>query len=353
MLRGRHWAVRAEQVQLVITVFLLLFFGAYQLFAYGTKLAAWDWLLVSGFALLLLGVAQSINLPGKLAETLARLSDRGVLNMTTEDELRKLNIRLEARTSRWAARGGILSVLAIFWAFHGALSPLAVVETLVAYPAGWHLGRMASFGTLGFLLKKEGLSLEVIPGHPDEVGGLRPLGDFYFFQAVLAGLPALFLAIWLILMQYWPLAYDRYARRWKGPYLGLLPIGIAFEILAFLVPMWFFHREMEAKKAAQLRVADKLAKEIMRIEAELSKTQDPKQYELLKEQLSFSTTRYDDIERMPTWPVHTRTLRLFIRNNAIVALPLLSNFVQENSVWQQVINVLRDIVRSFGQSSSP
>jgi hypothetical protein len=348
-----HWAGRTEQPQLVASALLLLFFGAYQFYANGTRVTAWDWLLVSGFALLVLGVALSITLPGKLVETLARLSNRGVLTATSEDELRKLKMRLETRTSRWAVRGGLIGALAILLAFHGVLSPLAIVETLVAYPAGWHLGRMASYGTLGFLLKKEGLSLEVIPGHPDEVGGLKPLGDFYFFQAVLAGFPALFLAVWLILMQYWPLAHDRYARRWKGPYLGLLPIGIAIEVLAFLVPMCFFHREMEAKRAVQLHEADKLAKDIVRIEAELAKVQDSKQYELLKEQLSFSTTRYNDIEHMPTWPVHTRTLRLFLRNNAVLALPLLSNFVQENSLWQRIVNVLQEIVKSFRQSSPP
>jgi hypothetical protein len=210
---------------------------------------------------------------------------------------------------------------------------------------------MASYGTLGLLLKKEGLSLEVIPGHPDEVGGLKPLGDFYFFQAVLAGFPTLFLAVWLILMQYWPLARDRYVERWKGPYLGLLPVGIAIEILAFFVPMCLFHRQMEAKRAVQLHEADKIAKDIVRIEAELAKVQDSKQYELLKERLSFSTARYDDIERMPTWPVHIRTLRLFLRNNVVFALPLLSNFVQENSIWQRLINALQEIVKSFGQSS--
>jgi hypothetical protein len=238
-------------------------------------------------------------------------------------------------------------------ASRGSLSVLAIVEAIAAYGAGWHLGRMASYGTMGFLIKEQGLSVEVMPGHPDEVGGFKPLGDFYFSQAVLAGFPALFLAVWLILMQYWPVAHNRYAQTWMRPYLGLLPIGIAFEILAFFVPIWFFHREMERGKAAQLHEADKLAKDIVRIEAELASAQDSRQYDLLKEQLSFLTRRYDDIEHMPTWPVHTRTLRLFLRNNALLALPLLSNFAKENSLWQKIVNALQEIVKSFGQSSPP
>src|SRR5262249_6007454 len=182
-------------------------------------------------------------------ETLARLADRGVLTMTSEDALRRLKMRIEARTHWWAMRSGLVASLAILIAFVVAfrelLSSLAIVEAVAAYGAGWHLGRMASYGTLGFLIKQEGLSLEVMPGHPDETGGFKPLGDFYFFQAALASFPALFLAVWLILMDYWPVAHARYAQRWTAPYLGLLPIAIAFEILAFLVPLWFFHREME------------------------------------------------------------------------------------------------------------
>ena len=342
---------------MVASAFLLLVFSSYQLIEHGTRLAAWDWLLVSGFALLVLGVLLSANLPRKLAETLARLSDRGVLTMTSEDGLRRLKMRLEARTHRWATRSGLVATLAILIAFAVAfremVSVLAIVEAIAAYWAGWHLGRMASYGTLGFLIKQEGLSLEVMPGHPDEVVGFKPLGDFYFAQAALAGFPALFLAAWLILMDYWPVAHDRYARRWTGPYLGLLPIAIAFEILAFVVPLWFFHRKMASGKAIQLHEADKLGREIVRIEAQLAETQDPKQYDLLKDQLAFLTTRYGDIERMPTWPVHISTVRQFARNNLVLVLPLLSNFAKENSVWQRIINAMQEIVKNFGPSRPP
>src|SRR5262249_25133123 len=143
------------------------------------------------------------------------LSDRGVLTMTSE-EMPRLKSRLEGRTRRWTIRSGLIASVAILMGFlvasRGSLSVLAIVEAIAAYGAGWHLGRMASYGTMGFLIKEQGLSVEVMPGHPDEVGGFKPLGDFYFSQAVLAGFPALFLAVWLILMQYWPVAHNRYAQ---------------------------------------------------------------------------------------------------------------------------------------------
>lgn len=94
--------------------------------------------------------------------------------------------------------------------------PLIAVEAAAGYVAGLHLGRMASYGALGRFLKQKGCSIRVWPGHVDGAAGLRPIGDFYFFQAMVAGIPAMFLAAWWFLI---PLKGDRYAR-WRDPTWG-------------------------------------------------------------------------------------------------------------------------------------
>ena len=66
------------------------------------------------------------------------------------------------------------------------------------------------------------------------------MGDLFFYQALVIGLAATFLAIWWLIMPFFP-AY----MHWRDFYLGLLAIAIVFEMLAFLAPMWSFHTEMQ------------------------------------------------------------------------------------------------------------
>jgi hypothetical protein len=72
---------------------------------------------------------------------------------------------------------------------------LVVVELATSYVAGQYLGRMAAYGSLGGVLEKVGIKFRVHPGHLDGAAGLQPLGEFYFFQALLVSLPAVFLAV--------------------------------------------------------------------------------------------------------------------------------------------------------------
>ena len=291
----------------------------------------------------------ALNIPQKMEDALSRLVNRGVLQ-TTEEGLQRFKIDLQRRTTAWSRMGGMIVAIAILIAFVAAFRqpfplgkiPLTIMEVCGGFIAGWYLGRMASYGTLGLLLKKskkEGIALHVKPGYLDGAAGLKPIGDFYFFQAMIAGLPALFLAVWLVLIPLWPIA-GRY-ERWKEPYLGLLPIALGFEILAFLVPLWFFHREMQAQKTALLTEADTLGRNIVCIQNELTKLQDAQQYTQLKEQLSYMTQRYWEIERMPTWPVDMKTRRRFTLNNAaLIIIPLVSSIFDEKSIWGKLLEPL-------------
>ena len=107
--------------------------------------------------------------------------------------------------------------------------PLAVFETYWAYIAGWHLGRMAAYGGLGAALRKAGVSVRAIPGHLDGAAGLKPIGDLFFFQSTVAAIPAIFLAVWLVLIPIWPRDYSG----WHALYVPLLALSLVFEMLAF------------------------------------------------------------------------------------------------------------------------
>jgi hypothetical protein len=87
------------------------------------------------------------------------------------------------------------------------------------------------------------------------------------------------------------MAYHRY-QDWRRPYLGLLVIALAFEILAFLVPLWSFHREMQKQKIDFLKNADKLSRKIAEIQVQLAGPMSAEQRNVLKDQVAYMTKQY-------------------------------------------------------------
>ncbi|QBQ54973.1 hypothetical protein [Nitrosococcus wardiae] len=320
-----------QQYQAYELIFFSLAFAIVVFFHFYFRVEDWDWLLLSGILTALLGLWLVKFIPRKINHTLTRLFNRKVISLDSaqEDHLRK---ELKERAAIWAtASGGLVgsAVLISFIIKNGlpypaAQIPLTLFEAIGGYIVGRHLGIMASYGRLGHWLKRQGIRIQIKPGYPDGAVGLKPVGDFYFFQAMLLALPVLYLFLWWLMMPLWP----RY-EAWRNIYLGLLPVAITFEVIAFLVPVWFFHREMQKQKMQLLREADVLGQEINDVETTLIESQDPAQRELLKDRLSFMTKRYGEIEHMPTWPVNAKTWRYFFINNlTLILLPLLSEFIK-------------------------
>ena len=203
---------------------ILVFYAAANFRAYGLRLADWDLLLLSGFATLIAGLLIVRAIPQRMHLTLKRLANRQVVNLEglSVDALIE---QLEDRGLRWAMITAPVTSLAVTAAFFGAFDrlslvariPLILVEAVGGYVAGLHLGRMASYGALGRFLKQKGCEIRVWPGHVDGAAGLKPLGGFYFFQAMVAAIPAMFLAAWWVLI---PLKGDRYAR-WRSVFGGV------------------------------------------------------------------------------------------------------------------------------------
>lgn len=298
-----------------------------------------DWLLISGWMSLILAIIFVQKIPQKLEQTLCRLVNRGVL-AASEERIEDLQEELEDRLVRyWALAVGGFSALAIavafFWAFSleqlGARIPLFVAEVIGGYVAGCYLGRMACYGTLGFLLRRRNLQLKLMPGHIDGVAGWKPIGDFFFFQAMVVGIPASFLAVWLLLIPL-PLFYHQY-RIWQEPYITLLLFAIALEAMAFVLPLWSFHREMVRQKRTLLLEADQLAPEIAAIQHRLIETHESEARSALKAQYMDLTAYAKSIEELSVWPVGARTKKLFGLNNIALLIPLLSQYSGMSKHW--------------------
>ena len=210
------------------------------------------------------------------------------------------------------------------------------METLGGYVAGQFLGRAVSYGRLGNFLHDEGIELQIQPGHLDGAAGFKPVGDLYFFQAMLVAIPATFLAVWWLIIPLFP-----HYMRWRESYIGLLAIMLVVEILAFLLPIWSFHNEMQKQKEELLKDADGLSHSIVELQSKLVTIQSDQELRELKDRLSLMTERYWSIEKMPTWPVDIKVQRKFTISNAGLFLPLAIRFLNtktgvDHTVWEDI-----------------
>lgn len=331
----------------------LAFYVLKYLLGKGSNIFEWDLMLLSGLLLLVLGIYLSMSLPARLDFSLNRLFRRGVLQVS-ESKFEEVKKRIDSKSDKWAIVGALsvgISILIAFIITFGLSYPrikipLTVIEILGGLTAGWYLGRMAFNGTIGLQLKKEGVPISAIPGHLDNAAGLKPIGDFYFFQAMVAAMPAIYLSIWLILITLWPYGGLRYGY-WKESYRMLLPIALIFEILAFIVPISLIHREMQRQKVDYLKRADSMGKEIVECETRLTRMNDCEQYNMLKDKFAGMIKKYEDYEHMPTWPVDTKTRRRFTRNNIFLFIPLFGNLLKDSPMWQSLMKSLADLIKNL------
>lgn len=334
-------------------VAVLLAYTADQIRWFGTDVGSWDVLLLSAWATVACGLALAQTLPGRLERMLVRLVNRGALESSPEDVPRLLG-KVGDRAARWGRfTGAFVAVVigaAFLAAFSGAVASrllLVVLAVAGGWVAGFQLGRMVGYGQLGRVLRNAGAQVRVTAGHLDGVGGLKPVGEYFLFQAMVAAIPAVFLAAWWLLI---PLRGDRY-EHWRDPYLGMLAVAIVIQLLAFIVPLWSFHRAMAAQKTILLQDADRLSVEIASLSERLAAPQrgdkgpsrEHPAADELRKRLDTITERYWAIERLPTWPVDVKTRRRFRLNNLALVLPLAGKLVGESPVWQQLADVLRGL----------
>ena len=321
---------------------LLLGAAALEYALNGGDLQQWDWLLLSGLATFSVGVLLAQTVPDRLERMLGRLAAREALPLSPA-EILVLRSRLDRRARVWGLVSGVGASVALLLAFvvAGGHPELAVAEALLAFPAGVYLGRMAAYGTLGTLLERQGTPPRAQPGHLDRAAGLKPVGDFYAYQAAVTALPALFLAIWWFLIPAWP--YADYGH-WRGSYLLLLPVAIAFEVLAFLAPMWSVHRQMVAQKAEHLRRADALSHELAEFQSQLGACEDDAKRRGLQDRMAAMTQEYWDVEQMPTWPVDLGKWRQFAASNLALASPLITEVFGLQGAWARLLKLLEGLL---------
>ena len=345
---------------------LIIILGIIQVQRSGLNPRRWDFMLLSSALTFVVGVRLAGRTSQKVSDTLDRLVGRKVLQLGVE-ELPDLKAGIEAHAAVWGRWGSRAMVLVITIAFLSASTYLLLawqrggiglptgliqlvtsgqfllflVEALAARIVGHYLGQMVAYGRLGWYLRKKNIGVQVQPGHLDDAGGLRPVGDLYFFQAMLLALLALYLAAWWLAI---PLLNLKQYMHWRGPYLWLLVVVLAFEVLAFVAPMWSFHQIMLEQKAKFLTEADALSHKIASVQAERAEARSEQEHTDLKDRLEYMTERYWMLEQVPTWPVDAQMRRRFTINNLALLVPFASKAVEVTGAWQELVQGLRDLL---------
>lgn len=311
----------------------------------GIDIRSWDWMLISGLVVFAVAVANVDRVRPRFDQCCNRLFDRGILQPGTLSQ-EALREKFAKGSGTFALRGAGLAAAAIaigfgfaLWQdFHPAQLGLGVIEIGLAFVAGGYLGEMAYLGQLGRSISDGDVTLNLDPWHADQTAGMKPVGDFYFFQAGFATLPAAYLAIWLVILPLWP----DYAN-WYYPFAGLLCVAIVLQILAIFVPMVSIHAAMLDQKRRWRQMIDEQLKENSAQRTAFLEGTDSALQAEMESALAVLANRHAQIEAMPTWPVDRKLWRRFSINNALLVLPLAADLFAGNIEWRRILTVFSQV----------
>jgi hypothetical protein len=335
---------------LYIVGFLMLMICIQEYSLHGWNWVRWDFMFISGLLVFIIALYFAQSIPKRMAQTLVRLVNRGAFKLA-KGNLKDYQAEVSARGKRFGQVFAVVVGAAILIAFTIAYKetiinklPITILETFLGLVAGYYIGLMVAYGTMGQLAKKKEVEIVTQPGHIDRAAGLKPIGDYYFFQAMIVAMPCAFIAVWWFII---PVLTPWYSH-WRNPYLLLLIIALAFEILSFILPMWVFHEIMQDKKQGHLEKADEISQKITELENQIITATDSSLLKELQKQLTLNREKYWEIENTPTWPLDTQTRRRFTFNNLALFSPFALDFISSSDPWRKLLDMLVNFLTDEG-----
>ncbi|MCK4472108.1 MAG: hypothetical protein KAW49_10020 [Anaerolineae bacterium] len=220
---------------------------------------------------------------------------------------------------------------------------VAIIAALLGYVIGlltWRVGVIAFFITsLG-----KRFELKIIPKHPDQSGGLRPLGDLCLTIALLLLLPACFLSYWGFVTTFFDAeGMEIYAMLWSGLYRKWLVILSVAALFFFLQPLYRIHLQMKKQRQEIQLELDELSQRMGEISLELrtqAHTITPEQGAKKLASLEFMGKVYQENSRVPTWPFDWNIITKFVVAQAVPILSLVGTSAPLISVIQSLLSSL-------------
>jgi hypothetical protein len=196
----------------------------------------------------------------------------------------------------------------------------AASQLLLAFVIGLLLWRMAVAAHKVYQVG-DLFDLKLQVDHPDNCGGLRPLGDLCLTNALVLTVPAIFMAAWLTAIPaFGPTRYTYYVTY----YHSLLWIDFGLAMVAFVQPLYGVHRAMERARARLQAPLDEVDQRIALLSSRLLReagTATAEQLEELRRELAALRGVYDLNSEVPVWPFDRKLLGRF---SLAQFIPLLS-----------------------------
>lgn len=332
----------------VIATAVMLLLLASQLLMYGWPPQAWDPLLLSAVAILIIGMRLGLLVTEDVPDTLKELERQRSL----EGDPVALAQRVAARADRLAGIWGLAIAALLFASYTSVYAaqqripddlPLVMLASLGGYLGGRVIGRMIAVGQIGSIIDGD----DRWHIHPqlaslDDAAGLSAVGRLYLKQGLVLFIPAVFLMTWWLIIPVLQ-AYEE----WRSWYLGLLVVALILQLVAFFWPMWSFHVQMK-------RYRDDLLQEIEagggRRLAELNplllSAQSAHERTQLNNEVNALKERYTSVRTCPTWPLDRRVRRKFSTRNVFLLVPLAAKLVGLSGLWTDLADTLG---RVFGE----
>lgn len=215
-----------------------------------------------------------------------------------------------------------------------------IVEILIGAVVGLMAWRMIVIGIRVWGLPQR-FDLIIQIGHPDQCGGLEPLGNLCLWNALIIATAGLFLGGWIAIGPNTP--YRNLAIFYGPIFRPLLAIPITLSFVSFFLPLWGTHLLMVAKKSEIERQLDELTQSIYREDRELLNSADrldPTEGENRLKKLELMHQIYSRNQRIPTWPINIAILSKFLASQAI---PILSFTGVAEPIASMAISLLQNI----------
>ena len=194
--------------------------------------------------------------------------------------------------------------------------------------------------------------------HPDQSGGLEPLGNLCLWNVLIISLPLVFLGGWLLIARSdtsgfsfhnspsW-VSIEGQADAYADVYTKLLWALVPFSIIGFILPLWNTHRVMVAKRQKLLAQLDEHIENITNewnaaVEKIGNLTTEEGSEKLAR--LEFARQIYQRQKRLPVWPFN---LNIFLKFASTQVIPLLSL----TSLGPGVIKILSALLDLISSSS--
>jgi len=189
---------------------------------------------------------------------------------------------------------------------------------LAGLVAGAFFGRLATYGAMATVLADRSTRLNVRPGHFDGANGLKPVGDFYLYQALLTAIPLIWLAGWALIVPWYYAApcfgeFDpSYTWRLRWQFYGQWLVVAAFTYLGFIRPVLALRRRLiETRADLRTNRIPQIETEIARLKATLPGTLEPEQHRLIEATIDALAREHWAIRNMRCWPMDKGTFQKY------------------------------------------